>query len=146
MIAVFALFFAFIAGVNRYPESNFVWFANAIGWAYGLPLYISGSLAVYFALAPTGDARFLTKLVCRLPVTLVPALIGLFGTVHGYMAVFDAIALEDAATTSMIYSAYSAMLATLFVGLLFSIPAFVTLALRMIALSLMSPLNHADNG
>ena len=136
LIAAVAGYFAFLPSGGRSGNSLVGWISHSYGSLYGNLLYVSGAVAFYVACRFAWRFQEPARLAIAIPITFVPAFIGLIGMVHGYLSVFRLMAVSASyATPGEVQQAHATVLQCLVVGLVLSFVSFSTLAVAMVVKS-----------
>lgn len=119
--------------VEQAQQSMLVWMFHSLGPFYGLAIplaalgiFVGACLVVMLSRRPALIAAYL-------PLLLLPLLIGVFGTLHGFISSFQVIATaESAPKPSDVAAGVSMGLFTSFVALLLSFPAYFVTAFGLL--------------
>ena len=104
VVAGFAGYFALIVAAQRHPEARVAWLAEALGFLYGTILYVTGFAALYMACDAIRNASSSSDIASAIPISLLPAFIGVVGMVHGYINVYETLSMSG--TTAKPVSLY----------------------------------------
>lgn len=125
-------YFAMIVASNTMPGSFVEWIVQSLGFLYGTILYFTGLVAFFVALGTVRKSISAAETVTAIPITLLPALVGVIGAVHGYISVFRALALSRTnLDPTVLYDAHATVLACGMTGLCLTFPSFAMLAIAL---------------
>ncbi len=136
LMAAVAGYLAFVPSGGQRGNSLVGWISHSYGSLYGNLLYVSGTVVFYVACRFAWRFQEPARLAIAIPITFVPAFIGLIGLVHGYISVFRLMAVSASyATPAEVQQAHATVLQCLVVGLVLSFISFSTLAVAMVVKS-----------
>ncbi|TWU59524.1 hypothetical protein V7x_56020 [Crateriforma conspicua] len=142
----FAAFFALVTMASRNDASFVSWLVNSLGLLYGTLLYVSGLAAFYISVRYSWRASTASQLAALIPFSLLPGFIGIVGLLHGYVSVFQILALSGTfPKPSDLHHAHATVLICPLVGLAFSLVSFAILAIAMVAKLPTQPLMPKSN-
>ena len=84
-VAACAGYFALIAVAGQDEDLLASWLAKTLGLLYETVLYASGLSAIFVACRTSWRAASPSAVAVAIPITILPAFIGLIGLIHGYI-------------------------------------------------------------
>jgi len=128
-----AVFFASFVLASRSTETVANWYWDSLGVLYGTLLYFSGLAGLYVACRNSWNSSGFADLAITIPIALLPAFIGLIGSVHGYISVNHSISDLGASLNQTEMSfAHVTVLTSFLVGLCFSLVPSVIISIAVL--------------
>ena len=92
LIAAFAGYIALASAPSQqWGTSSLLDAIHSMGPLYGTLLYVSGAFAFFFACRFARRGRTSSQIASAIPMTLIPALIGAIGAIHGHIETYELI-------------------------------------------------------
>ncbi|MDM4019413.1 hypothetical protein [Roseiconus lacunae] len=136
-VAAFSAFFAIVVMGIRQPGSIAGWLIESLGWFYGVTIHGTGSVALLVALAQLRRSYSPASTACLIPITFIPAFVGVIGLLHNYIYMNRVIASSPSYPKHDAFAYGHAFgLTPLLVGMCFTTVAFAILSFSLLHRSL----------
>jgi len=129
----FAVFFASFVLASSSTETVANWYWDSLGALYGTLLYFSGLAGLYVACRTFWNSSGSAEVAITFAIALLPAFIGLIGSVHGYISVHHSISdLGASLNQTQMSSAHVTVFTSFLVGLCFSIVPSIIISIAIL--------------
>ena len=114
------------------PDTFVGQIVNGLSLEYSLAIVSSGFVAMWLSIETVRKSPTLASCAALFPIALLPTLIGLLGTIHGYCYMYYMIRREAYVPTYLLLAgAHSSFLGHILMGVLSSLPSYIVLAVAM---------------